>query len=95
MIRPIVFSPDERVELESCVRRQREDHGIARRANAILLVDKGKFCTQIAEFLYLDDDAIRGWYKALQKSGWDALALDGWQGGQQVSGSGRSPVRMA
>ncbi|PKQ02450.1 MAG: IS630 family transposase, partial [Alphaproteobacteria bacterium HGW-Alphaproteobacteria-11] len=31
------LSPTERFELEACVRRQREDHGIARRANAILL----------------------------------------------------------
>ena len=27
---------------EACVRRQREDHGVARRANAILLLDDGK-----------------------------------------------------
>ena len=32
----------ERLELEACVRRQREDHSIARRANAILLLDDGK-----------------------------------------------------
>ncbi|MFO7889315.1 MAG: hypothetical protein R6V04_03145, partial [bacterium] len=33
--------------------RQREDHGIARRANAMLLLDDGKSCELIAEFLYL------------------------------------------
>ena len=81
MIRRDFLSPEERFELECCVRRQREDHGIARRANAILLLDKGKTCIQIAEFLYLDDDTIRGWYKSYQQDGWDALALDGWQGG--------------
>lgn len=81
MTRRDFLSPEERLELERCVRRQREDHGIARRANAILLLDKGKTCIQIAEFLYLDDDTIRGWYKAYQQDGWDALALDGWQGG--------------
>jgi len=63
MIRPGFLSSADRIELEACVRRQREDHGIARRANAILLLDDGKSCQEISVFLYLDDDTIRGWYK--------------------------------
>jgi hypothetical protein len=51
MIRPGFLSSVERLELEACVRRQREDHGIARRANAILLLDDGKSCQEISEFL--------------------------------------------
>jgi len=82
MIHAHFLSAADRLQLERCVRRQREDHGIARRANAILLLDDGESCTQIAKFLYLDDDTIRGWYKAYQEAGWDALAIDGWQGGQ-------------
>ena len=82
MIRPGFLSSAERLELEVCVRSQREDHGVARRANAILLLDDGKSCQVIAEFLYLDDDAIRGWHKTYRESGWDALAFDGWKGGQ-------------
>jgi len=39
MIRPDFLSAAEPLGLEACVRRQREDHGIARRANAILLLD--------------------------------------------------------
>jgi transposase len=80
MIRPNFLTVDDRVELERCVRRQREDHGIARRENALLLLDDAESCAQIAKFLYLYDDTIRGWYKAFQKTGWDALALDGWGG---------------
>jgi transposase len=64
------------------VRRQRENHGIARRANAILLLDDGESCARIAKFLYLDDDTIRGWHKTYLQDGWDALAFDGWKGGQ-------------
>ena len=64
------------------MRSQREDHGVARRANAILLLDDGKSCQAIAEFLYIDDDTIRGWYKAYRIGGWDALSTDGWKGGQ-------------
>ena len=82
MIRPGFLSPAERRELVSCVRSQREDHGIARRANAILLLDDGESCARIAKVLYLDDDTILGWYKSYQQDGWDALALDSWKGGQ-------------
>ena len=64
------------------MRRQREDHGIARRANAILLLDDGESCARIAKFLYLDDDTIRCWYKSYRQDGWDALAFDGWKGSQ-------------
>ena len=80
MIRAGFLSSAERLELEACVRRQREDHGIARRANAMLLLDDGKSCQAISEFLYLDDDTIRGWYKTYREGGWDALALNGWKG---------------
>ena len=82
MIRRGFLSAPERRELEACVRSQREDHGIARRANAILLLDDGKSCQVIAEFLYLDDDTIRGWYKTYREGGWDGLSIDGWKGGQ-------------
>ncbi len=82
MIRPGFLSPTERLELKACVRSQREDHGIARRANALLFLDDGKSCQVIAEFLYLDDDTVRGWHKTYRENGWDALAVDGWKGGQ-------------
>jgi hypothetical protein len=39
MIRPNFLSRADRLELLSCVKRQREDHGVARRANALLLLD--------------------------------------------------------
>lgn len=76
------LSRSERIELEACVRRHREDHGIARRANALLLLDDGESCAQIAKFLYLDDDTIRGWYKSYRRGGWDFVSVDGWKGGQ-------------
>jgi len=38
-------------------------------ANAVLLLDRGKSGAEIADFLYLDDDTIRGWYKAFLKDG--------------------------
>ena len=82
MIQTAFLSPSERRALLSCVKRQREDHGVARRANALLLLDDGKTCAEVAEFLYLDDDTVRGWYKQYLSEGWDAVAYDGWKGGQ-------------
>jgi hypothetical protein len=73
------LSSADRIELDDCVRRQREDRGIARRANAILLLDDGESCARIAKFIYLDDDTIRGWHKTFLQDGWDALAFDGWK----------------
>jgi hypothetical protein len=41
MILSPFLAPEGRRELEQCVRRQPADHGIARRANALLLIDVG------------------------------------------------------
>ena len=54
---------------------------MARRANSLLLLDAGKSSQEISEFLYLDDDSIRGWYKTYREDGWGALVLNGWKGG--------------
>ena len=82
MIRPGFLLSLERRELEASVRRQREDPAVARRANAILLLDDGKSFQAITEFLYLNDDSIRGGHKSYREAGWDALSVDGWKGEQ-------------
>ena len=83
MIRLKRLSCADRIELLSCVKRQREDHGIARNANAHLLLDNGKSCIKIVQVLYLDDDTVRvaGTKQYLSK-GWDAVAYDDWKGEQ-------------
>ena len=55
------LSSDERAHLEALIRRPTERHGLARRANAILLLDDGLRCEEVARVLYLDDDTVRGW----------------------------------
>lgn len=82
MIRPRFLSPSERRELKAGTRSYHEDHRAARRANAMLLLDYGESFVQIAKFLYLDDDTIRGWYKTYSEAGWQALSIEGWKGGQ-------------
>ena len=59
MIRSNFLTAAEFLELLSCVKRQREDHGIVRCANALLLLDDGMSCAQIAKVLFLDDDTVR------------------------------------
>ena len=63
MIRANFLTASDRLELLSCVKRQREDHGVALRANALLLLDTGMSCVQIAKVLFLDDDTVRSWHK--------------------------------
>jgi hypothetical protein len=57
------LSREDPRELLACAKRQREDHGVAGRANALLLLDDGKPCVEIAQAHYLDDDTGRGWHK--------------------------------
>ena len=68
------LSSDERAHLEALVRRPTERHGIARRANAMLLLDDGLRCEEVARVLYLDDDTIRGWRDRYRREGARALA---------------------
>ena len=72
----------QRAELEGVVRQPMEDHGVARRANAILLLDDGMSCVQIAKVLYIDDDTVRTWHKQYMLSGFDGLATFDWKGGK-------------
>ena len=44
MIQHGFLSSSERLELEACVRRQSEDRGIARRANAVFILNDGESC---------------------------------------------------
>ena len=82
MIRSGFLSASDRKEMLGCVKSQTEEHGIARRANALLLLDDGKSCAQVAEALYLDDDTVRNWHKQYQTGGWDFVVINDWQGGQ-------------
>ena len=75
MIRPKFLSGKDRCKLLACVKRQREDHGVARCANALLLLDDGKSCVEIAQVLYLDDDTVRSWHKQYRSERWDAVGL--------------------
>ena len=74
------LSPSERGELESCTRSHREDHGIARRANAILLLDDGK-ALRFAAFTDIIDTILglglyAAFFQGAAPGGRDARRLD-------------------
>jgi transposase len=80
MIRDDFLSAEERVALKAVIGHPSEIHGVARRANAILLLDKGWSCAEIAEAFFLDDDTVRTWHKHYGAGGLDELVLFDWHG---------------
>ena len=51
---------------------------MTRRANALVLLDKGMSCQEVAEVLLFDDDTIRGWYELFEQSGVEGLSRFEW-----------------
>ena len=74
------LSAKERAALKAVIGHPRESHGVARRANAILLLDKGWSCADVSEALYLDDDTVRSWLKRYRSGGLDEMTLFDWHG---------------
>ena len=54
---------------------------MARRANALVLLDEGMSCAFVAKVLFLDDDTIRTWYQLYQEDGIEGLASFSHEGG--------------
>ena len=80
MIRGGFLNEEGRAYLQAVVARPSEKHGVARRANAVLLLDDGWSCEDVARALYLDDDTVRSWHKAFTTDGMQALRSFGWKG---------------
>jgi len=73
MIRGGFLSPRQRMEMKALLRDGRTEQRLARRANAMLLLDDGWSCERVAEALYLDDDTVRDWRKTYDEKGLDGL----------------------
>jgi transposase len=84
MIRPGFLTADLRSTLERTVRRTSASHGLARRANAILLLDDGLSCEAVAKVLYIDDDTVRGWHERWVGGGVEALASFDFKGAKRT-----------
>ena len=73
MIRGGFLSATDRRALVGLARDGLEEHRIARRANAIVLLDQGWSCERVAEALALDDDTVRNWHRAFEQGGVEEL----------------------
>jgi len=81
MIRPGFLDSASRRDLIELARDGSAAHRLARRANVLVLLDKGMNCQSVAEELLLDGDTIRTWYQLYQEDGIDGLASFGDEGG--------------
>ena len=73
MIRAGFLSPGERSALIALARDGSVTNRLARRANALVLLDGGMSCEQVAQVLFLDDDTVRRWHGAFAEGGRKAL----------------------
>ena len=76
MIRPGFLTDTEKRELTVLARNPVVRHRFARRANAVLLLDRGMSCQQVADLLFIDDDSVREWMKRYETGGAEGLQQD-------------------
>ena len=81
MIRAGFLDSESRQDLIELMRDGSVAHRLARRANALVLLDDGMSCEAVAKVLYLDDDTIRTWHRLYQEDGIEGLASFGYEGG--------------
>ena len=73
MIRAGFLSPDDRADLICLARDGSAAHRLARRANALVLLDNGWNCEQVSAALFVDDDTVRRWHGLFAEGGLEAL----------------------
>jgi len=69
----------ERAELVDLARDGLIEHRLARRENALVLLDRGMSCSDIGAVLFLDDDTVRTWYRLYKEEGILGLAGFGYE----------------
>src|ERR1700693_2413527 len=74
MIRGGFLIEEDRIAVIALARDGLPAGRVTRRANALVLLDKGMSCQQVAEVLLFDDDTIRGWYELFEQSGVEGLS---------------------
>lgn len=82
MIRPGFLSAAERSELHALARDGLSEARAARRANAIVLLNDGWSCAQVATALLMDDDTVRGWHDLYDEHGITGLVVFNHKGSQ-------------
>ena len=80
MIRSGYLDSESRKDLIELARDGSVPHRLARRANALVLLDDGMSCEAVASVLLLDDDTVRTWYRLYEEDGIEGLASFGYEG---------------
>jgi transposase len=80
MIRRGFLDKASRQDLIELARDGSAAHRLARRANALVLLDDGMSCAAIGKVLFLDDDTIRTWHRLYEEDGIEGLASFGYEG---------------
>ena len=80
MVRGGFLSASERRVLVELARDGLAESRLTRRANAIILLDRGWSCTEVAAALLFDDDTVRSWFRAYEKDGVEGLCNFGHEG---------------
>ncbi len=78
MSRSFSLSPSERRELAATLRRHKEDGLVVRRANGLLLLDKGWPAVRVADALFLDTGTVRAWRRSYEADGISSLEISGY-----------------
>jgi transposase len=80
MIRRGFLDKASRQDLTELARDGSAAHRLARRANALVLLDDGMSCEAVAKVLLLDDETIRAWHRLYEEDGIEGLASFGYEG---------------
>ena len=80
MIRSGFLDGGWRQDLIELARDGSAAHRLARRANALVLLDDGMSCEAIAKLLLLNEDTIRTWHRLYAEEGIEGLASFGYAG---------------
>jgi transposase len=73
MVQSGFLDAEDRKALMALARDGSSPSRVTRRANALVLLDKGWSCRQVADALLLDDDTVRGFRKLFEQRGIEGL----------------------
>ena len=80
MIRGGFLDAEAKRDLIELARDGSVEHRLGRRANALLLLDNGMSCVDVAKVLFIDDDTVRTWRRLYEEDRIEGLAGFGHEG---------------
>ena len=80
MVQPGFLDAESRQDLTELARDGLAAHRLARRANALVLLDDGMSYATVAKVLLLDDETVRTWHRQYGDEGIEGLVNFGYEG---------------